>query len=501
MRFVCFMALVCAALSANAAGRSMDFDGDGRADVGVYNATGGWSILQSANGTPRQVTWGTGDTRPVLGDFDGDGKADFAVQNQQSGRWYVSQSGSGTLLQDQLGGNAERPVPADYDGDGKTDIAVYNRTNGVWTIKRSSDGQMVQFTFGGKQGRPVPADYDGDGKADPAYYERATGNWHLWLSGSGQQTVINWGSRDMRPVPADYDGDGKADIASYDAKTGNWYILQSSNGQARIVNWGWSQARPVPADYDGDGKADIAVFQRATGNWYILQSSNGQVRQLNWGTKDTAALPLYRDGGVNGEIILAFGDSITYGTASSSNGPDTGYPMLLEHKLNALQGGHFATANGGNPGDQTANGLIRLPGWLASEKPDLMLLMMGTNDEYYKDPFNVTARNLVRMIAMAQRAGASVMLATIPPVITNSGHDRSQQEQLIEQFNPTIYKIGQLMGVPVVPVWESITAVPNWQNTLMDQSTANHPNDAGYQVVRDAFYKVIDQNLQNGNLW
>ena len=41
-------------------------------------------------------------------------------------------------------------------------------------------------------------------------------------------------------------------------------------------------------------------------------------------------------GGTKDLIILAFGDSITYGMGSSSDGPETGYPILLEKKLGHL---------------------------------------------------------------------------------------------------------------------------------------------------------------------
>ena len=499
-KFYFFAAAVVLAFSARARSDvALDFDGDGRADPAVYSG-GAWQILRSTAGL-QSASFGSSGMRPVSGDFDGDGKADVAVQQQQTGNWFVFQSGSGNLRVDSLGGDGFRPVPADYDGDGKTDIAVFNRDTGEWRIKQSSDGQVKSFSFGVSGGRPVPADYDGDGKADLAVWQRETGNWFLKLSKDGSQKVINWGWRDARPVPADYDGDGKADIAVFNGASGNWYILNSSDGSQKIVNWGAMDMRPVPADYDGDGKADLAVYKRKTGVWYILQSSNGQLRQLTLGAANAEALPLYRDGGVIGSRILAFGDSITYGTSSSSNGPATGYPALLENKLNALVGGHFSTDNEGNPGEQTMQGLPRLSFLLSTNKPDVTLIMEGTNDEYYKVPFNRTAFDLVVMVALAKKAGASVALATIPPVISNSGHNRDGQEQLIEQFNPIIYKIGQIMNVPVVPVWESITAVPNWQNTLMDQNTANHPNDAGYQIVRDAFFQVLDQELQDGTLW
>ena len=483
--------------AARAASVANDFDGDGKADLGVYYAdAGAWYFHQSADNSYLQMVWGWASARPVLGDFDGDGKADLAVFNKDSGIWYIRQSSNGALSQQTFGYADGRPVPADYDGDGKTDLAIFQHLTGNWYILQSSNGQVRQLNFGWSETRPVPADFDGDGKADVCVFHRATGNWYILFSGDGSLGVYNWGWSQARPVPADYDGDGKADLAVYNLTSGDWYIRRSSDSSLYKQNWGWISARPVPSDFDGDGKTDLAVYHRDTGNWYILQSSSGTLMQQNWGWVSAGALPSYRDGGIQGLIILAFGDSITYGTASSSNGPETGYPILLEEKAEPALGGHFVTVNGGDPGEQTDEGRLRIYSWLDYFKPDLTLIMEGPNDEFFKVPYSQTEANLRAMVAAAQSRGSDAIIGTIPPVIKSSTRDRTAQEQLIEGFNPRIYSIAADMGIRVAKVWEAITAVPGWQTKLIDQETANHPNDAGYLVVRDAFFAP----LQGGTL-
>ncbi len=82
-----------------------DFDGDGADDIGVYDADGfpgwakpgSWYFMQSTDGF-RTETFGYAGTVPFVGDFDGDGKADFGCYDAAgnygapAGSWYFMQS-------------------------------------------------------------------------------------------------------------------------------------------------------------------------------------------------------------------------------------------------------------------------------------------------------------------------------------------------------------------------------------------------------------------------
>ncbi len=257
-----------------------DFDGDGRADLAVYEPmSGNWYIRYRAAGKSRPsdqvVQWGWPEGLPVPGDYDGDGRTDVAVYHPASGNWFMACSSAGAL-RTQWGWNPAVPVPGDYDGDGTTDIAVYDPILLNWHLRMSLAGDQT-VAWGLSNSVPVPADYDGDGVTDLATYQPATGTWsiryrHL-VKYPGNRTV-QWGWSEGVPVPGDYDGDGAADIAVFHRATGTWYLLCSTAG-IRTVEWGWSESTPVAADYDGDGVTDIPVYHQAAGDWYLLESESG----------------------------------------------------------------------------------------------------------------------------------------------------------------------------------------------------------------------------------
>ena len=478
---------------------SLDYTGDNKDDIAVFDpGSGTWYIRDSATGSLITRNQGGVESQPVVGDFDGDGRNDIAAYSNSDFNWYITQSSNGQLRKVAWGNIEAKPVPGDYDGDGKTDIATYQRSSGLWRILQSSNGQTRQQNFGWADARPIQGDYDGDGRTDIAVYDRQGGNWYINGSSSGF-SLRQFGWKDARPVPGDYDGDGKTDLAVFDRRNGTWYIL-GSLGTFRQQQFGYQRTRPEPIDFDGDGKTDIAVYERITGNWYILASQTG-FRPQGWGWRKAVAVPSFINGGMEGLNVLSFGDSITYGTSSACSCPLTGYPYLLEKANGPALGGHFYSVNAGNPGETTSDGLKRFGAWLNAVKPDLTILMEGTNDTFFNVPFNTIESNLRSMIAQAKAAGSSVILATIPPVISNSYRNRSAQMSLIQQFNPRIYNIASSLNIQVAPIHEAIVSVPNWQNTLMDQPTANHPNDAGYRVVRNAFLQVIEQGTIDGLYW
>jgi len=114
-------------------------------------------------------------------------------------------------------------------------------------------------------------------------------------------------------------------------------------------------------------------------------------------------------------VLLAFGDSLTYGTGANE---EESYPAQLAR----LTGRRVV--RDGVPGEVSAAGLARLPAALEEHRPRLLLLCHGGNDFLRRLPKTQAAENLRAMIRLAKARGVEVLLIGTPePGITVTAAD------------------------------------------------------------------------------
>jgi acyl-CoA thioesterase I len=169
-----------------------------------------------------------------------------------------------------------------------------------------------------------------------------------------------------------------------------------------------------------------------------------------------------------GAVILAFGDSITYGTGA---GEGQSYPAQLEKMIGRR------VVNAGVPGEITAEGLERIAGVLEKEKPALVILCHGGNDILRKLDQRQTAENLRSMIRLAKSSGASVLMVAVPSLG-------------LSLTPPQFYaEVAKETGLPIeLKVLGSILGKASLKSDYI------HPNAAGYEKLADAIADLLKRS-------
>jgi lysophospholipase L1-like esterase len=167
-------------------------------------------------------------------------------------------------------------------------------------------------------------------------------------------------------------------------------------------------------------------------------------------------------------VVLAFGDSLTYGTGA---GEDESYPAQLEQ----LIGRRVVAA--GVPGEVTAQALARLPAMLDEHAPRLLLLCIGGND-FLRRLGNRQAEDNVRaMVKLARSRGVEVLLIGTP-------------EPGFTVTPPPFYAaIAEEFGLPYVP---GVIGEVLRDATL--KADPIHPNARGYRIIAERIAGALKEN-------
>jgi len=104
-------------------------------------------------------------------------------------------------------------------------------------------------------------------------------------------------------------------------------------------------------------------------------------------------------------VILAFGNSLTYGTGANKN---ESYPVILEKIINRK------VVNAGVPGELSMQGLKRLPKILDKHQPKLLILCHGGNDILRRENLAEAEANIRQMISLAESRNIPVVLLGVP---------------------------------------------------------------------------------------
>jgi acyl-CoA thioesterase-1 len=166
-------------------------------------------------------------------------------------------------------------------------------------------------------------------------------------------------------------------------------------------------------------------------------------------------------------IVLAFGDSLTYGTGANE---EESYPAQLEKLIGRR------VVRAGVPGEVTAQALARLPEALDEHAPRLLLLCIGGNDFLRRLGNQQAERNVRDMVKLATSRGVAVMLIGTPePGLTVS---------------PPAFYAGIAKDFRL-PYEEGIIGLVLKDTSL--KADPIHPNARGYRLIAERLAEQLKQ--------
>ncbi len=167
-------------------------------------------------------------------------------------------------------------------------------------------------------------------------------------------------------------------------------------------------------------------------------------------------------------VVLAFGDSLTFGTGADEN---ESYPAQLERLIGRR------VIRAGVPGEVSAQALARLPLALDEHAPRLLLLCIGGNDFLNRLGNAQAEQNVRAMVKLARSRGVPVVLIGTP-------------EPGVFISPPDFYAaIAKEFGIP----YENGVIGEVLKNASL-KSDPIHPNARGYRVIAERVAEVLKKN-------
>ena len=167
------------------------------------------------------------------------------------------------------------------------------------------------------------------------------------------------------------------------------------------------------------------------------------------------------------EVIVAFGDSLTYGTGAAET---ESYPAVLAQLIGRK------VVRAGVPGEITAQGLARLEQVIEAHRPALMIVCLGGNDMLRRVGEAQIRSNLRQIITTLRGRGISVVLIGVPrPALLTSAaafYGELAKEYRIPYEGKVLNDVMHQLDLKADPI---------------------HPNAKGYRRMAEAIAQLLKQ--------
>jgi len=184
--------------------------------------------------------------------------------------------------------------------------------------------------------------------------------------------------------------------------------------------------------------------------------------------------------------IICHGDSLTHGADIE---PEYRWPALLHNALGGIE-----TLNTGISGDTTAGLLSRFGADVIVHKPDVVILMGGTNDFWWGLPVNMVMANLYAMAYQAQHHGIAPVFGLPTPFDANQAAKQpwnppeSGYARLLDNVQALRQKLATAAReseIPVLDFYRLFTDDSGTVSTALFLEDGVHPNGQGHREMAE----------------
>ncbi len=178
--------------------------------------------------------------------------------------------------------------------------------------------------------------------------------------------------------------------------------------------------------------------------------------------------------------FVFLGDSLTegYGVAQ-----DSAFPQLIQQKINADKLDWKIIA-AGSSGSTSSSALSRMK-WVAKDKPDYVMLLLGSNDGLRGFKPEETEKNLDEALTWAKKNDIKVILGQL---YIPANYGKAYQQK----FSDIYPRLAKKYKIDLAPfILEGV-----YGRAGLNLPDGIHPNEKGYKIIADNMYSYLKKFLK-----